>query len=73
MLHDIRHPPAEPVTVTPATKKLLITLTAFNIVTIIFGITVFVPGLIAGLALAGFLVIYGLLLFELAYLLRQVT
>ena len=73
MLQAIRHPPGEPVIVTPVKKKLLITLTAFYIVTLIFGITVFIPGLLAGLALAGFLVIYGLLLFALAYLLWQVT
>ena len=73
MLHDIRHSPAEPVTVTPIKKKLLITMTAFYIVTLIFGITVFVHGLLEGMALAGFLIIYGLLLFALAYLLWQVT
>ena len=72
MLHKIRQPPAQPEMVNPLAKKLLITMTVFNIVTIIFGITVFVPGLIAGLAFAGFLVLYGLLLFEMAYLLWQV-
>lgn len=73
LLGELLHPPAKRVGIPSGTKKILVTMTAFNIVTLIFGVTIFVPKLVEGLALAGILVLYGLLLFALAYLLRRVV
>lgn len=73
ILRDIRHPPAEPVTVPPMIKKLIVIMTLLNVVSIILGITVFAPGLIAGPGVAGILVINGLLLFVLTHVLQQIS
>lgn len=72
ILHDIRNPPAEPVTVTPIIIKLLTIQTVVNIITITFGITMLVPSLVSGLVIAGIVVINGLLIFVLAYFLHKV-
>ncbi len=72
ILHGIRNPPAEPVTFTPIIINLLITQTMVNIVAIIFGITMLVPGLVSGLVIAGILVINGFLIFVLAYFLFRI-
>jgi hypothetical protein len=72
ILHDIRNPPAEPVTFTPIIIKLLTTQTVVNIVAIVFGIIMLVPSLVSGLVIAGILVINGLLLFVLAYFLHKI-
>jgi hypothetical protein len=72
ILHNVRKSPAEPVTFTPITIKLLAIQTLVNIAAIIFGITMLVPSLISGLVVAGILVIYGLLLFVLAYFINKI-
>ncbi|MGB8311000.1 MAG: hypothetical protein WCE81_03935 [Halobacteriota archaeon] len=71
-LHDIRNPPAEPVTVPPIIRKLLVTQTVLNIVAIAFGISMLAPSLVSGLVIAGILVINGLLLFVMAYILQKI-
>lgn len=72
ILHGIRNPQAEPVTVTPIIIKLLTIQTVVNIVAITFGIAMLVPSLVSGLVIAGILVINGLLIFVLAYLLHKI-
>jgi uncharacterized membrane protein HdeD (DUF308 family) len=73
ILHDIRNPPAEPVTFAPIIIKLLTTQTMVNIVGITFGITTLVSSLVSGLVIAGILVINGLLIFVLAYFLHKIS
>jgi hypothetical protein len=67
-----RHPPAEEVVLPPALKKLLMTQTVLNLVSIAFGITMFLPALVPGVAIAGILVLNGLLLFALAGILMTI-
>lgn len=71
MLQAIRNPPAEPVVIPPPLKKLLITQTMLNVVGILFGLSMFLPGLIPGLVVAVILFANGLLLFVLAHLLSN--
>ena len=73
MLHDLRHPPAKPVALPPLLKRLLVTQTVLNIVSIAFGITMLVPGLAPGLIIAGIVVINGLLLFVLVSILLKIS
>ena len=73
VLHEIRNPPTEPVTLPSIIKKLMVTQTVLNIVAIAFGVSMLVAGLISGLLIAGILVINGLLLFLLAYILQEIT
>lgn len=73
ILREIGTPPAAPVIVPPIFKKLTVTQTVLNLVTIAFGISMLIPGLVSGLLIAGILVINGLLLFILASFLQQVT
>ena len=72
-LRAIRTPPAAPVIVPPILKKLTVTQTVLNLVTIAFGISMLIPGLVSGLLIAGILVINGLLLFILVSFLQKVT
>jgi hypothetical protein len=72
LLYDkIKHP-AKPVVVTPIVIKLLITQTLANIIAIIFGITILVPGIGSGLIISTILVVNGLLILALAYFLRKI-
>jgi uncharacterized membrane protein HdeD (DUF308 family) len=73
MLQEIRTPPAAPVTVPPILKKLRITQTALYCVTIAFGLSMLIPGLISTQVVAGILVINGLILFTLASILQKLT
>jgi hypothetical protein len=73
ILHEIRTPPAVPVIVPSILKKLMVTQTALSLVTIAFGISMIIPGLVSGLIIAGILIINGLLLFILASFLQKVT
>jgi uncharacterized membrane protein HdeD (DUF308 family) len=72
ILRGIRNPPAEPVNITPLIIKLLTIQTVVNIVAIIFGVTMLVPGLVSGVVIAGILVINGLLIFILAHFLHKI-
>ena len=69
IVHDLRNPPAVPVQIPPQLKNLLITQTVLNIVGILFGLSMLLPGMIPGLVIAGILFMNGLLLFVLAYIL----
>jgi hypothetical protein len=73
ILREIGTPPAAPVIVPAILKKLTVTQTVLNLVTIAFGISMLIPGLVSGLLIAGILVINGLLLFILASFLQQLT
>lgn len=66
------NPPAAPSVIPPALKKLLMTQTVLNLVSIAFGITMFLPALVPGMAIAGILVLNGLLLFALAGILMAI-
>lgn len=73
ILNDLRHPPAKPVALPTLLKRLLVTQTVLNIVSIAFGITMLVPGLAPGLLIAGIVVINGLLLFVLVSILLKIS
>ena len=70
LLNAMRNPPAQPVVIPPPLKKLLITQTVLNVVGILFGLSMILPGLIPGLVVAVILFANGLLLFLLAYILH---
>ena len=72
MLHDFRNPPTEPVALPPILKQLLATQTVLNVVSITFGITMLVPGLAPGTAIAAIVVLNGLLLFVLVSILLKI-
>ena len=72
-LHEIRTRPAVPIPVPPILKRLKVTQTALNLAAIAFGLYMLIPGLAPGLAIAGILVINGLLLFMLASILFRLT
>ena len=69
MLHSTSNPVAELAKIPPIPKRLFVLQTMLNIVGILFGITMLVPGLVSGLVIPGILLIYGLLLFSLTYIL----
>jgi uncharacterized membrane protein HdeD (DUF308 family) len=71
LLDAMRNPPAQPVIIPPPLKKLLITQTVLNVVGIMFGLSMLLPGLIPGLVVAVILFANGLLLFVLAYILNS--
>lgn len=71
LLVAMRNPPAQPVVIPPPLKKLLITQTVLNVVGILFGLSMFLPGLIPGLVVAVILFANGLLLFVLAFTLNS--
>jgi len=68
-LHDCMNPPAEPVIDPPIVRRLKITGTTLNIVSIAFGASMLMPGLIPGVVVAMILIINGLLLFKMVSLL----
>ncbi|MFH0968036.1 MAG: hypothetical protein V1862_10175 [Methanobacteriota archaeon] len=72
MVHDLIYPPAGPVETPPLLKKMQNTQTILYIVSIAFGITMLLPGLVSGLIIAGIIIINGLLLFELGSILVKV-
>ena len=73
ILHEVRSPPAVPVIVPPILRKLVGTQMVLNSVTIAFGISMLLPGLVSLPLIAGILVINGLVLFTLASLMQKVT
>jgi len=70
-LHGIRTPPEAPIVVPPIVKRLERTQMLLNSVTIAFGISMLLPGLVPLLVVAGILVINGPLLFILASLMQK--
>ncbi|MEN6441451.1 MAG: DUF308 domain-containing protein [Syntrophobacter sp.] len=73
IVREIRTPPAAPVIVPPILKKLNVTQTVLNILTVAFGISMLIPGIVSGLIIAGILVVNGLLLLILASLLQKLS
>lgn len=71
LIRQVRNPPAVPVALPPALKHLLITQSVLNIVGILFGTSMLLPGLIPGMAVAVILFSNGLLLFLLAHILGR--
>lgn len=69
MLLSMRAAPQEPVVLPVPVRNLLITQTALNIIGILFGLSMLLPGLIPGQVTAAILFFNGLLLFLLAYIL----
>jgi hypothetical protein len=75
-LRGIKTPPESPVVMPPVFRKLMGTQLLVNSVTIAFGLSMLVPGLLsglAGLAVPTLLVMNGLILFRLASLMQKVT
>lgn len=72
-LHGIRTPPEAPIVVPPIVRRLERTQMLLNSVTIAFGISMLLPGLVPLLVVAGILVINGPLLFILASLIQKVA
>ncbi len=72
MMHNLIYPPAEPIETPPLLKKMQNTQTILYIVSIAFGITMLLPGLVSGLIIAGIIIINGLLLFVLGSILMKV-
>jgi large-conductance mechanosensitive channel len=72
-LREIGTPTAVPVIVPPILKKLNFAQTVLNFLTIAFGLSMLIPGLVSGLIIAGILVINGLLLLILASLLQKLA
>ena len=72
-LHGIRTPPEAPIVVPPIVRRLAGTQMVLNSVTIAFGISMLLPGLVPLLVVAGILVINGPLLFILASLMQKVA
>ncbi len=75
-LQGIRTPPEAPAVIPPVVKKLGGTLIVMNSVTIAFGISMLLPGLVsglAGLAVPVLIVVMGLLIFRLASLLQKLA
>jgi hypothetical protein len=72
-LHGIGTPPEAPIVVPPIVRRLVGTQMVLNSVTIAFGISMLLPGLVSGLVVAGILVINGALLFILASLVQKVA
>ncbi|MHC1725991.1 MAG: hypothetical protein AB9866_08310 [Syntrophobacteraceae bacterium] len=73
VLREIRSPRAAPVIVPPILKKLNATQTVLNLMTVAFGISMLMPGLVSILIIAGILVINGILLLILASLLQKLA
>jgi len=69
MLRAMRVAPKEPLVLPVPVRNLLITQTALNIIGILFGTSMLLPGVIPGMVTAAILFLNGLLLFLLAYIL----
>ncbi|MGB6064314.1 MAG: hypothetical protein WBG50_05875 [Desulfomonilaceae bacterium] len=72
-LNGMRTPPEAPIAVPPIVRRLEGTQIVLNSVTIAFGISMLLPGLLSGFVVAGILVINGCLLFVLSSLIQKVT
>ena len=71
MVKALIDPPTEPVVIPPPLKKLFITQSVLNIVGLLFGLSMLLPGLIPGMVVAVILFANGLLLFLLARVLTS--
>jgi hypothetical protein len=71
MVLQMKNPTAVPVVLPAPLKHLLLTQTVLNIVGILFGISMLLPGLIPGMVVAVILFCNGLLLFLLAFILGR--
>jgi len=71
LIHQVSNPPATPVPIPRPLRNLLVTQTVLNIVGILFGASMLLPGLIPGTVTAGVLFCNGLLLFVLAFILSR--
>ncbi|MCK9151048.1 DUF308 domain-containing protein [Methanobacterium alcaliphilum] len=71
--NEIKNSTSETFIVPPPVKKLIVTQTILNIVSIIFGLSMLLGGIIPGLVVAVVLVINGILLFALIILLQKIT
>jgi hypothetical protein len=69
MLLSMQKVPQEPVVLPVPVRNLLITQTALNIIGILFGMSMLLPGVIAGMVVAAILFFNGLLLLLLAHIL----
>jgi uncharacterized membrane protein HdeD (DUF308 family) len=70
---EIRNPHRVPEVFPPILKKLSVMRTALDLVAIVFGLSMLIPGLAPGLVIAGILVINGMLLLGLVAILRQIS
>ncbi|MDO5836672.1 MAG: hypothetical protein Q4P17_09185 [Methanobacterium sp.] len=73
ILQGLKDPPGEPVPLPPIAKKLAITQTVLNVVSIAFGLSMLTPGLIPAMIVPVILIINGVLLFVLGYILQEIT
>ena len=72
-LHGMRTPPEAPIAVPPIVRRLEGTQMVVSSMTIAFGISMLLPGLVPLFVVAGILLIIGPLLFILASLLQKVA
>jgi uncharacterized membrane protein HdeD (DUF308 family) len=63
VIHAIRSPSVEKLHIPSIVKKVMVSQTLLNIVSIAFGVSMLIPGIVPGMVIAGILVINGLLLF----------
>jgi len=73
ILQGIRNPPSEPVALDPTVKRLMVTQTVLNFVSIAFGLSMLLPGLIPSQIVPEIVIINGIILFILGYFLQQVN
>lgn len=72
LLHDTGDPPDVPADMLPILKKMEQTQTVLYVVSIIFGITMLIPGLVSGQIIGGIVIVNGLLLFVLCSTLYKI-
>jgi len=72
ILQNFLNPQAEPVDTPLMLKKMQNMQTILYIVSIAFGITMLIPGLVSGQIIAGIIIINGLLLFALGSIIKKV-
>jgi len=72
VLQGARDTAAVPAALQPLFRRLLATQTLLNCVSILFGISMLLPGLIPGMVTAGIVVVNGLLLFALVAILMKI-
>jgi hypothetical protein len=72
VLQGARGTAAVPAALHPLQRRLLATQTLLNCVSILFGISMLLPGLIPGMVTAGIVVVNGLLLFALVAILMKI-
>ncbi len=73
LLHARRHPPAASVYIPPILKRMHLAQTVLYVVSIGFGLSMLIPGLVSGMLIAGIVVINGFLLFVLASMVQKLA